>query len=998
MSPAEEGRSRVLTATVRIAVALCAMFVGVHLLVTRPTAFPAGAGFTMAGGAAWGPLADWQALRLARPPDLSRPLDARVAEVMPGSAAARAGLRAGDLVGAIADGRGRTLRPAAVRDGDAPAALAAWRTAWWLDVRRPFTLTVERPGGAVPLAIVPQWFPDVPSGTTGPWLRRHLGGMVHMLGALAAAVALVALRVRGTVAALMTLTMAVNIAVGGALAGGEAWLPALVRDPVVLLAWLLVPLGFPIVALTVLNFPSPAALLTRWRWLPAGLVGLATPLIVANGLAALYLVGVDAVAAPLGWLAARPLLWTATFILAVAANAAIVVEGFARYRRNPDVNERRRIMVVVYTGVPGALAWAISEMLPVAGSLLVGRPVQLPWELTVILTAAMLLPAVGLPYAVAVRQVFSPRIVLRRSLQYALARRTLTMLTLLPAVPLVVSLVWQRDRSLTEIVTGRPLFYAVGLGLLVLARRYHVAAGRWLDRRFFRAEYDAREILMSLAGRLPFETDPGELVALVMQHLDAALHPESVAVLAEVAPGRFEALGARPAGMPPLPSGGGLLTLLRWSREPLDVALDDPRASVVRLPDTDRAWLAGTGVRLLVPLVVGSPSAPDVMGLLALGAKQSDEPYSPEDRALLAAIAAQMAVGLDVSRVRQRATAAATAGHAGASEAATAAAAATLGVCPRCQRATALGCGTCPDDGTPLAPVPGLPPVVDGKYRVDALVGRGGMGAVFRARDVRLDRDVAIKVVRAELLTSPDARGRFRREAQILARLQHPAVVAVYDYGTLADGAAYLVMQFVRGEDLRRRLRRGPPLDPSQVAAILTGVATGVQAAHDVGVFHRDLKPENVLLREDGGGPTVLDFGVAKAAPVGADGTMTAGATVVGTPAYMAPEQLRGEPVDGRADVFSLGVMAFEMLTGRLPFGAGSFVDIGVAHAAGRVADAERLPAPLRDVVLQALATRAADRPATPAAFADAVRAHAGRDAGGSGTPPVKRAARVDPA
>ena len=183
-----------------------------------------------------------------------------------------------------------------------------------------------------------------------------------------AAVALVALRVRGQVAALMTLTMVVNVAVGGALVGGEAWAPTLVREPLTIFAWLLTPLGFPVVAWTVLNFPAPSPLVPRWPWLPWALLAVAAPLLAANGLAALYLLGADAVGAALAWFAARPLLWSATFVAAVLVNTAVVVEGIGRYRRNPDANERRRIQVVVYTGVPSALAWALSESLPLAGS------------------------------------------------------------------------------------------------------------------------------------------------------------------------------------------------------------------------------------------------------------------------------------------------------------------------------------------------------------------------------------------------------------------------------------------------------------------------------------------------------------------------------------------------------------------------------------------------------------------------------------------------------
>ena len=158
----------------------------------------------------------------------------------------------------------------------------------------------------------------------------------------------------------------------------------------------------------------------------------------------------------------------------------------------------------------------------------------------------------------------------------------------------------------------------------------------------------------------------------------------------------------------------------------------------------------------------------------------------------------------------------------------------------------------------------GVGAVVDGKYRVDAVIGQGGMGAVFRAWDLRLERAVAIKVVRADLLGDPDSRARFRRESQIVARLQHPSIVTVFDYGTLADGAAYLVMEFVPGEDLRHMLKREGRLTTARMAALLSGICGGVECAHKSGIFHRDLKPENILLPESGTGPKVVDFGVAK--------------------------------------------------------------------------------------------------------------------------------------
>jgi serine/threonine-protein kinase len=241
---------------------------------------------------------------------------------------------------------------------------------------------------------------------------------------------------------------------------------------------------------------------------------------------------------------------------------------------------------------------------------------------------------------------------------------------------------------------------------------------------------------------------------------------------------------------------------------------------------------------------------------------------------------------------------------------------------------------------------------------------------------------VAIKVVRADLLAAPESRVRFRRESMIVARLQHPAIVTVFDYGSLRDGSAFLVMEYVAGEDLRKLMKREGKLDIKRVTSLLTGIAGGVEAAHKAGIFHRDLKPENILLPENGIGPKVVDFGVAKMtdAAATAGSTLTAGGTIVGTPAYMAPEQLRGGSVDGRADVFSLGVMTYEMLTGRLPFGGGSFIDIAMKQSEGANAvDGSGLTSPVAGVLRCAMALERDARPGSPITFAEELARAAGR-------------------
>jgi serine/threonine-protein kinase len=280
--------------------------------------------------------------------------------------------------------------------------------------------------------------------------------------------------------------------------------------------------------------------------------------------------------------------------------------------------------------------------------------------------------------------------------------------------------------------------------------------------------------------------------------------------------------------------------------------------------------------------------------------------------------------------------------------------------------------------------VASVPRVIDNKFRIEQLIGRGGMGAVYRARDVRLDRLVAVKVVRADLLQDMDARRRFRREAQIVARLQHPGIVSIFDFGTFPDGGAYLVMELVRGEDLRRVLQREGALDPARAARILSAVCHAMTAAHREGVLHRDLKPENILLPAGGDVEAkVLDFGVAKLVGDSADDTrserdptLTAAGSIVGTPAYMAPEQLRGERPDHRTDVFALGVIAYEMLSGELPFSRGSLADVILAQDRGArplTATAVRVPAPLQRVVMGALQVDPNRRPPSPQEFAAAV-------------------------
>jgi eukaryotic-like serine/threonine-protein kinase len=953
--------------------AISLVTLGLQAFVLRPHLWPAGAGLAVSGETVMGALAAPRPVAVIRPPDLSGMLGSEITvlRAQPGGPADRAGLRDGDRI------RGIT-RPATRIGLDAglpqePAdALRIWR-----DVQRMApgeTLNIDVTGagpspgasGVTRAVTVEQpaiWAID--DAPWGAWLRQHLGVLAQATAFLAGACVLLALGAHGTTATLMTLALVATAAANsGPLLGSHAVVPVL--GPVLLIFnWLITALSFPIIGLAVLYFPNRAEILDRHKWIVPAVIAASLPMFVIGAVTAVFLLGSDATLPALSWLSMRGWTFEASFALALAANVLIVVEGIGRYRVNLDANERRRIQIVVFTGVPAVFAYALKTGIPLVFGLL-GYPIELPWPIEAFLQAIVLLPAFGLPYAVAVRHVFSPRTVLRRGLQYAFARRTLTALVVVPVIALVASLVQQRDQSLAMIVSGRPLFYLFFLAMLGLGLKYRVSAQRWLDRRFFRNEYDTREILVSLASRVPYEADPRELVSTVVTQIDSALHPEAIAVLASGSPhgsnpsASFEPVSALRVDATPLAADSGVITLLRWSDKPLEVFLDDEQSPVARVPQADRVWLAAMNAALLVPIFAGGSDPRPFVGLIALGPKRSEEPYTPEDRELLRGIAVQMGVALDLSQLRKQVGATLVPPGSGAG-----AVASQTMFTPTVVRGGSSG-------GSSIS----VGAVVDGKYRVDSVIGQGGMGAVFRAWDVRLERAVAIKVVRADLISDPDSRARFNRESKIVARLQHPSIVTVYDYGNLSDGAAFLVMEFVPGEDLRHFLKREKRLEPPRMSALMAGICGGVEIAHKSGIFHRDLKPENILLPEGGTGPKVVDFGVAKLtnANPGDGGTMSVVGTIVGTPAYMAPEQLRGEAVDARADVFSLGVMAYEMLTMRLPYAGASMFDIGMKQVEGKI-DTSGIDAGIAEVIRGAIAYEKEKRPDSAIAFADALKA-----------------------
>jgi len=321
-------------------------------------------------------------------------------------------------------------------------------------------------------------------------------------------------------------------------------------------------------------------------------------------------------------------------------------------------------------------------------------------------------------------------------------------------------------------------------------------------------------------------------------------------------------------------------------------------------------------------------------------------------------------------------------------------------ICPVCSTEYPDDVKFCPNDGQTLraaAPATNLVgQVVADRYHVVKKLGEGGMGQVYLAEHVKMGRRSAIKVMNPSMVHDPDAVARFNREASNASRITHPNVCAIYDFGETPDGLIYLAMEFIEGEPLTDLLERDGALPVPRAVSIFLQVADALQAAHDLDIVHRDLKPDNVMLtRRKGAGRgdvvKVVDFGIAKA--VGGDQSgqkVTKTGLVVGTPEFMSPEQLSGDTLDGRSDLYSLALVFYRMLSGKLPFEATTVQETMIKRLTddpAKLAESRpdlSFPPGLQAVLDTALARTPTDRYQTVAKFAADVAAVTGGSRGGS--------------
>jgi serine/threonine protein kinase len=310
--------------------------------------------------------------------------------------------------------------------------------------------------------------------------------------------------------------------------------------------------------------------------------------------------------------------------------------------------------------------------------------------------------------------------------------------------------------------------------------------------------------------------------------------------------------------------------------------------------------------------------------------------------------------------------------------------------CLRCGSTFGSEAEYCPHDGSLLSsdeklPDPLLGTVLLEQFRVDACIGEGGMGTVYRAHQTTIGRDVAIKVLRPELAANEQAVVRFAREARLATSLDHPNLVRVFLSGRLPDGRLYIVMELLEGRSLAEELERNGPPSLERAVLIMMKLCAGLGAVHEAGVVHRDIKPENVYLVERKSDPDfvkLVDFGIARI--LDGVGETTQAGKVFGTASYISPEAASGELADARSDIYSLGVLSYQLLSGELPFEGNSVASIVMQHVhqppphlstKGRGAD---VPPEVADVVMQALSKEREARQSSLAEFLDALAETAG--------------------
>jgi hypothetical protein len=660
--------------------------------------------------------------------------------------------------------------------------------------------------------------------------------------------------------------------------------------------------------------------------------------------------------------------WIAIFGLTLAALATLLI----RARSATGIERRRAQLLVtglVVTATP-PLLWVV--LTAVSPGFNAAVPLRLArW----VLYPAMLAAPAWTAYAVLVHQALDVRLVVRRAVRYAFERQVVVAVCALPFIALIFKLWERRDQSVaTLFVSSDGVVMAVLAAAGFLALRYRRTALDKIDRRFFREQYDARRILGQLVDECRRAANRRDLAGILRREIDRALHVESVHLM--LLDSTQQLLVSVDDLVRPLPDDATLLKFAQEAGHPLDSLPETSNPLVARLPAAEHAWLIDNGARLIVPL---TDAERRLSGLLLLGDKRSELPYSTEDRALLATVGAAAALSLAYVSADPSPSSSPSGTRVRLEE--VEAPAAECLACGFLQKATNPTCARCGEVAAPST----VPLVVAGKFRLIERIGRGAMGVVYRGLDVDLDRPSAIKTLPR---IGPDEAWLLRREARTLASVSHPNLALIYGVESW-HGTPMLILEFLPGGTLLDKLRGGPMPLPA-VMALGTALADAAAAMHRAGILHRDIKPSNIAFTSDGT-PKLLDFGIARllssahrhdttdgetradaaaaASAPHARSTFSSEGRLVGTPLYMSPEAVDGMRPDPSFDVWGICVVLYEAMTGVSPFEDVSvpaiLSRIGLCEAPGLQQHMKDAPQPLVEFFSDAFSPNRHVRPQT---------------------------------
>lgn len=675
--------------------------------------------------------------------------------------------------------------------------------------------------------------------------------------------------------------------------------------------------------------------------------------------------------------------WTILSILMVPGIGLVL-----RKATGSGVTEQRRVLLFVTGIAVGATPMLgdiiLERLIPAFGEFMSRAPVRRTAGLFVY-TFLLSVPFTT-SYSVLVHHVLDVRLIVRRAIQYAMARYSVLAVTSFPLVLLGGLLYQQREISLHHLFSGRrspTLLAAATLGLVMY--RFRRPALDFIDRKFFREQYDARTILASLAERSHGRSDPGQLGALLAEEIERALHLTSIEVF--ILEGQTFQLRSVMGTLRPLSLTSPLAAFLAASAEPLEIDRKPAASFLRRLPTQDLEWLADCNIYLLVPLIASDGR---LIGIIAMGEKKSELPFSGEDRLLLRAIAASATLALE-NRIVE-----ASSGCVGTSTAMAVPPKEEPAMkCVQCYRILPSSAGQCDQCTGTTVPV-SLPYILLGKFRLERQVGAGGMGIVFRATDLALGRAVALKTLpRVSLEESMW----LRREARTMAAVTHPNLALIYGAESWR-GMPILIVEFLEQGSLADRLKSGP-LAIDEVIDLGIALCGALDCIHAHGILHRDIKPSNLGFTHQSV-PKLLDFGLAKLiedprrdrssgatssssqtdttskAMTLLENPATAG-RLAGTLAYLSPEAVNYADPSPYFDLWSLAITLLETMAGKNPMARPTRFETLECISKAAVPDIRTLfpkpPESLVHLFNGLLARDARKRPATAAEFEKRLRA-----------------------